>query len=156
MYHICSKVVTYNAKQLIFCVFTQRGILIRNGNGPPSSLFGEVRATFPKLYLCLVFLSICTLQVLQCDLHKKHEYEFLDQVQGNFCILRKRSFCFLQDLVGIRLVCWYYIRMNTWAPCVSLKGQLVLIHLYYKLYSYCFTVNPFKVKYLFTNDYFVF
>ena len=33
---------------------------------------------------------------------------------------------------------------------------LLLIRLYYKLYPPCFAVNPFKIKYLFTNSYFVF
>jgi len=32
----------------------------------------------------------------------------------------------------------------------------LLIRLYYKLYPSCLAVNPFKVKYLFTNNYFVF
>ena len=32
----------------------------------------------------------------------------------------------------------------------------ISIRLYYKLYPTCLAVNPFKVKYLFTNNYFVF
>ena len=78
---------------------------------------------------------ICTLQVLQGDLCRKDEYEFLNQVQGNFCILRKRSFCCLRDLVDSRLVCQCYIQMSTQAPCFSLEDLVILIHLYYKLYS---------------------
>ena len=31
-----------------------------------------------------------------------------------------------------------------------------MIRLYYKIYPPCFAVNPLKVKYLFTNNYFVF
>ena len=80
MLHICSNTVTDVVKMLIYLVFSWRGILIRSGNRPPSSLFGEVRTTFPRLHLCLVSLRICNLRVPQGDLHKKDEYEFYDEV----------------------------------------------------------------------------
>ncbi len=38
----------------------------------------------------------------------------------------------------------------------TINAKLFLIHLYCKLYPTCLAVNPFKVKYLFTNNYFVF
>ena len=39
---------------------------------------------------------------------------------------------------------------------LSVKRLIYLIHLYYKIYPACLSVNPFKVKYLFTNNYFFF
>ena len=66
------------------------GFLSRNSERPQSNLFGEVRATFPKLNQYLVFHRICTSQVFQGDSHRKDEYEFLNLARRIFAFFGKK------------------------------------------------------------------